>query len=58
MVTREELADDVSTAEAVEALKDVRSIVDVNVYVWQPERDRWRMLTLPEQRTLLELAAA
>jgi hypothetical protein len=57
VMTREALAEDVSARDTVDALKDVRSMVDVNVYVWQPERERWRMLTLPEQRTLWEAAA-
>jgi len=39
-------------------LRGVRSVVDVHVYVWQPERERWRMLTLPEQRTMFELRDA
>jgi hypothetical protein len=58
VMTRRTLAEDVDTRTAVDALKDVRSVVDVNVYVWQTERDRWRPLTFPEQRTLFELAGA
>lgn len=50
------LVEDASTREAVDALKDVRSIVDVTVYVWQEERDRWRMLTFAEQHAMWELA--
>jgi hypothetical protein len=57
VMTRQPLADDVGTRDAVNALKSVRSIVDITVYVWQPETNRWRMLTLPEQRALWELAA-
>ena len=56
VMTREALVDDASAREAVAALKDVRSVVDVNVYVWQEDHDRWRLLTLPEQRAMLELA--
>ena len=56
VVTRQVLADDASARAAVETLRDVRSLVDVNVYVWQDETRRWRLLTLGEQRTLLELA--
>src|SRR2546421_2265556 len=50
VMTRQRLADNASASETIDALKAVRSIVDVNVYVWEPERDRWRMLTFPEQR--------
>jgi hypothetical protein len=56
VMSREALADDASAREAMDALKDVRSIVDVNVYVWQEARDRWRMLTFAEQRAMWELA--
>lgn len=50
--TREVLADDVDARATVGALEPVRSIVDVNVWVWEPEHDRWRMLTLDELRVL------
>jgi hypothetical protein len=58
LLTRETLADDVSTREAVHALKNVRSVVDVNVYVWAESRGRWRPLTLGERKSLWELAQA
>jgi hypothetical protein len=57
VMTRQRLLDDASAAEAIDVLGDVRSIVDVEVFVWQQERDRWRMLTLPEQRAMFDLAA-
>lgn len=57
VMTRQSLADDVDAAGAIEALKRVRSIVDVTVYVWHDERERWRPLTFDEQRTLFEMAA-
>ena len=58
VMTTQPLVDDVSAREAIDALKGVRSIVDVNVYVWQEERDRWRMLTFPERHAMLELASS
>jgi hypothetical protein len=57
VMTREHLLDDGAAAEAVNALKDVRSTVDVAIYVWQEERDRWRLLTLPEQRAMFDLSS-
>jgi hypothetical protein len=54
VATRAALADDVGAREALGALHDVRSMVDVHVYVWEPEDDRWRLLTLAEQRLLWE----
>jgi hypothetical protein len=54
VVTREVLAEGADTRATIRALEHVRSVVDVNVWVWQPERDRWRMLTLDESRALWE----
>ena len=51
VMTRQRIVDDVGAADAMQALKAARSIVDVSVYVWQPERERWRLLTFPERRT-------
>ncbi len=56
VMTRESLLENGSAREAVEALRTVRSTMDVNVYVWVQEHERWRLLTLGEQATLLELA--
>jgi hypothetical protein len=58
VMTRQALVDDVSAREAVDVLKGTRSVVDVDIYVWQEERDRWRLLTFPERRAMWELAAA
>jgi hypothetical protein len=52
--TREMLAEDADARTTIRALEPVRSIVDVNVWVWQPERERWRMLTMDELRALWE----
>ena len=54
VLSHEPLADDVDTKEALEVLRGVRSPVDVNVSIWQPQADRWRLLTLGEQRRLWE----
>ena len=32
-------------------------VVDVNVFVWHEERQDWRLLTLGEQRAMMQLAA-
>ena len=57
VMTRQTVADDAGAREAIEALRGARSIVDVDVYVWQEERNRWRMLTFPERHAMWELAA-
>jgi hypothetical protein len=52
VMTRQVLADDVDARGAVAALEDVRSIVDVTVSVWEPDSERWRLLTFGETRAL------
>jgi hypothetical protein len=58
LMTRETLIDDASAAETVAVLNDVRSTVDVTVWVCDDGRERWRPLTLAEQRTMFEFARA
>jgi hypothetical protein len=55
LLTRQVLGEDVSARETVEVLRGVRSVVDVNVYVWEPKHDRWRLLTVAEQGAMWEL---
>ena len=58
LMTRQELADDVLAQEALDTLRDVRSIVDVSVYMWQDDRQRWRPLTFAERRVMWDQAHA
>jgi hypothetical protein len=55
VVTKETLAEEVGAREALSVLNDVRSIVDIHVFVWEPRADKWRLLTLDEQRLLWDL---
>jgi hypothetical protein len=52
------LADRVSARDALAVLRDVRSSVDVHVSVWEPKAERWRLLTLGEQRVLWDRRGA
>ncbi len=54
LMTRRPLADDVDARRAVEVLGEARSIVDVIVYVWDQQADRWRRLTFGETKALWE----
>jgi hypothetical protein len=58
VMTRQTLAASAGTREAVDVLEGVGSLVDVNVYTWEEEQVRWRLLTLSEQRAMWELAHA
>jgi hypothetical protein len=52
LLTREVLADGADTRATVELLQRVRSLVDVTIWVWQSEQERWRLLSLQESRAL------
>jgi hypothetical protein len=54
IATREVLADDAGARRTLEVLGGARSVVDVNVHVWEPDDERWRLLTLREKRLLWE----
>jgi hypothetical protein len=57
VMTRRRLLDGASIRDALEVLREVRSVVDVNVYVWEKNRRRWRPLTFEEQHAMMKLAA-
>ncbi|MBV8987673.1 MAG: hypothetical protein JO372_03835 [Solirubrobacterales bacterium] len=52
VMTRQVLGEDVDARAAVDLLEGVRSIVDVEIFVWEPNSERWRMLTFGEARAL------
>jgi hypothetical protein len=54
IMTRETLAEHADARATVDLLGQVRSIVDVHIYVWNTERQSWRMLSLDERRALWE----
>jgi hypothetical protein len=53
-ITREVLGEGIGARETVDLLDEMRSVVDVHIYVWEPEADEWRALTLREQKTMWE----
>jgi hypothetical protein len=54
VLSREVLGDGVGPREAVELLERVRSVVDVRIYVWEPELEDWRALSLREKKLMWE----
>ncbi len=46
------LAEDVPVREAIAALEEVRSMLDVLVFTRAGDEDRWRLVTLDERRAL------
>jgi hypothetical protein len=56
VVTGKVKAEDASTRATVDLLAEVRAVGDVRIYVWSDDAERWRLLTLAEQRKLWEFA--
>ena len=54
ITSREVLAEGADTRATLALLGGIRSSVDVNVSVWEPASERWRLLTLRERRLLWE----
>ena len=52
VMTGQTLADDADGRTTIEALRRMRSVVDVRISRWDHEAGRWRLLTLAEQRAL------
>jgi hypothetical protein len=52
VMTRRVVAEDASARATVDLLEDVRSIVDVTIYVWERGLDRWQELSLREKQML------
>lgn len=55
VMTSQPLVDDADGRATVDALKGVRSIVDVRISRWDDEGERWRLLTAGEQRAIWDL---
>jgi hypothetical protein len=51
-IRRQVLAEGIGAREVVELLEGIPSLADARVYVWEPEAEDWRPLTLREQKTL------
>jgi hypothetical protein len=52
VTTRRVLAEDADARATLEALRDVQSVVDVAISVWNERDGRYRLLTHGEQRAL------
>ena len=51
-VSREVLAEDADAAATMDLLGGLRSVVDVDIAVWEPNSERWRTLTLGERQAV------
>ena len=55
VMTRKVLAEDADGRALIEALAGLRSVVDVHISVWDPDDERWRLLTFAEQKAIWAL---
>jgi hypothetical protein len=58
LVSSETLADGADMRATLDVLGEVRSAVDVRIFVWDDEAEKWHLLTLPEQRALWDAGHA
>lgn len=58
LMTQQVLAEGVDARATLDVLGAVRSIVDVTVYVWDPEAEQWRRLTFGETKALWDQRTA
>jgi hypothetical protein len=54
VMTGQVVAEDAGTRETVDVLKRFRSVVDVDILVWDRPFERWRRLDMREKRKLWE----
>jgi hypothetical protein len=55
VVSREVLAEDADGRALIDALAGVGSVVDIHISVWDPEGERWRLLSFAEQKAIWAL---
>jgi hypothetical protein len=58
LMSSQTLAEDADMRTTLDVMREVHSPVDVRIFVWDRERDRWHLLTLPEQRALWDAGHA
>src|SRR3954452_20074048 len=56
VMTRQVLAEGAGARVTVDLLKEVRSVVDVTVYVWEEQAGKWQQLDQREQKMLWDMA--
>lgn len=52
VMSRRVLVEDADARGALQALRGIRSVVDVSIYVWVQDEDDWRPLTLAEKKLM------
>jgi hypothetical protein len=55
VMTNRVLAEGADLRATVDRLEGARSVVDLRIYVWEPKAEKWRLLSIGEQKGLWEL---
>jgi hypothetical protein len=55
VLTREVLAEDADGRALIDTLAGAGSVVDVRISVWDPDEERWRLLSFAEQKAIWAL---
>ena len=58
VMTGRVLAEGADLHATLDLLEGARSVVDLRIYVWEPKAERWRLLSLGEQKELRALRPA
>src|SRR3954452_16033906 len=58
VVTRRVLQEDAGVRETLTLLGRIKRMNDVNISVWEPRDERWRLLHIDEQRLLWDRRSA
>jgi hypothetical protein len=54
VLSRRVLLQDGGVRETLELLGDIPHVTDVNISVWEPDGERWRLLSLAERKAVWE----
>ncbi len=58
LMSAEVLAEGARMRATLDVLREMRSPVDMRIFVWDDEADDWRLLTLSEQRAMWDAGQA
>jgi len=52
VLTRQVLADDADVSTTLAVLGGVERMLDVSLFIWEPEKETWRLLSMTEQQAV------
>jgi hypothetical protein len=55
VMTKRVLAEGADLRATLDLLEGARSVVDLRIYIWETKAEKWRLLSLGEQKGIWEL---